>query len=144
MVIPDVNVLVGAFAPAHPDHAEYAQVVTRLAEGPEPYGLSELALSGFLRVATAPGVLDPPAPLETALEFVDSLADRPNARLLRPGLEHFHIFLRLLGEAGCRGKVVADAYHAALAIEHGCEWLSADADFMRFKDLRVRHPLRPR
>jgi predicted nucleic acid-binding protein len=40
-----------------------------------------------------------------------------------------------------RGKLVADAYHAALAIEHGCEFITADADFARFPRLRQRHPL---
>jgi len=34
-----------------------------------------------------------------------------------------------------------DAYHAALAIEHGCEFITADADFARFPGLRQRHPL---
>jgi predicted nucleic acid-binding protein len=42
------------------------------------------------------------------------------------------------------GKLVADAYHAALAIEHGCEWVTADGDFSRFPGLRCRHPLQPR
>jgi predicted nucleic acid-binding protein len=36
---------------------------------------------------------------------------------------------------------VADAYHAALAIEHGCEFVTADGDFARFAGLRYRHPL---
>jgi predicted nucleic acid-binding protein len=29
----------------------------------------------------------------------------------------------------------ADAAHAALAIETGCEWISADTDFARFSPL---------
>jgi hypothetical protein len=144
MMMPDVNVLLGAFWRRHAAHEDFARVLTRLADGPEPFALSELVLSAFVRIATTRTIVDPPEDLGRVLEFVDSLVDRPNARLLRPGLEHFGIFVRLLRETNCRGKVVADAYHAALAIEHGCEWLTADADFMRFKDLRVRHPLRPR
>lgn len=58
------------------------------------------------------------------------------------GLEHWRIFRTLLSETNAAGKLVADAYHAALAIEQGCEWLSADADFGRFRGLRWRHPLR--
>jgi predicted nucleic acid-binding protein len=27
---------------------------------------------------------------------------------------------------------VADAVHAAVAIENGCEWVTADTDFSRF------------
>jgi hypothetical protein len=39
-----------------------------------------------------------------------------------------------------KGNLVPDAYLAALAIEHGCEWISADRDFARFPGLRWRHP----
>lgn len=144
MMTPDVNVLLAAFWVHHPGHEDFAAVLTDLADGPEPFALSELVLSAFVRIATTSGIVTPPEDMARVLEFVDSLVDRPNARLLRPGLEHFRIFLRLVREARCRGKVVADAYHAALAIEHGCELLTADADFLRFPGLRVRHPLRPR
>jgi uncharacterized protein len=34
-----------------------------------------------------------------------------------------------------------DAYLAALAIEHGCEVITADRDFRGFPGLRWRHPL---
>jgi predicted nucleic acid-binding protein len=37
--------------------------------------------------------------------------------------------------------VLTDAYLAAIAIEHGGEWMSADSDFSRFRGLRWRHPL---
>ena len=35
----------------------------------------------------------------------------------------------------------ADAYIAALAIEHGCELITTDSDFARFPGLPWRHPL---
>lgn len=44
-------------------------------------------------------------------------------------------------EIGATGSDVADAHHAALAIEHGCEWITTDKGFTRFKGLRSRHPL---
>ncbi|MEV4174431.1 PIN domain-containing protein [Nonomuraea sp. NPDC049709] len=34
-----------------------------------------------------------------------------------------------------------DAYLAALAIEHGCEFVTCDKDFARFQGLRRRSPL---
>jgi uncharacterized protein len=40
-----------------------------------------------------------------------------------------------------KGNLVADAYHAALAIETGSEWITTDRDFSRFSALRWRHPL---
>lgn len=141
MRLPDVNVLVLAHREDAPEHSAYADALIRLVESDEPFGVSELVLSGFLRVVTNPRAFAAPTSLASALEFVSELVDQPNARLLRPGLEHFHLFERLLRESQATGKLVADAYHAALALEHGCEWLTADSDFQRFKGLRVRHPL---
>ena len=37
--------------------------------------------------------------------------------------------------------LLTGSWHAALAIEHGCDWLSTDGDFSRFPGLKWRHPL---
>ncbi|MBI4860481.1 MAG: PIN domain-containing protein [Candidatus Riflebacteria bacterium] len=42
------------------------------------------------------------------------------------------------------GKLSADAQHAAVAIEHGCTFVTTDSDFDRFPGPRWEHPLRPR
>ncbi|MFC4112565.1 PIN domain-containing protein [Nonomuraea zeae] len=39
------------------------------------------------------------------------------------------------------GNLEPDAYLAALAIEHGCEFVTCDRDFARFEGLRRRSPL---
>ena len=57
MLLPDVNVLIYAHVEdSTPDHAEYAAWITRLATGPEPFALSVLVLSGFVRIVTNPRV----------------------------------------------------------------------------------------
>jgi toxin-antitoxin system PIN domain toxin len=143
VLLPDVNVLIYAHRAESPEHAAYARWLTALATGEEPFGLSELVLSGVVRIVTNPRVFKMPTPLETALAFVDELLRRPNAVRLRAGPRHFEIFGGLCRQTNASGKLVADAYHAALAIEHGCEWVTTDADFGRFPGLRCRHPLRP-
>ena len=144
MLLPDVNVLIYAHIDGStPEHAAYAQWVTRLATGPEPFALSVLVLSGFIRIVTHPRAFDPPVALDAALAFVSSLTERPNARIIGPGPDHMAIFERLCRTAGATGKLVADAQHAAIALEHGCTMVSADADFGRFPELRWQHPLRP-
>jgi toxin-antitoxin system PIN domain toxin len=144
MLAPDVNVLIYAHRAESPEHAAYARWLLELATGDEPFGLSELVLSGVLRIVTNPRVFRTPTPLETALAFSTQLLSRPNAARLRPGARHFEIFQRLCRDTRATGKLVADAYHAALALEHGCEWVTTDADFGRFPGLRWRHPLKPR
>lgn len=144
MQLPDVNVLVYAHRPDSAEHADYAAWLRDLASGPEPFALSENVLAGFLRIVTSPRIFPNPTPLPVALAFVDELVKRPTARLLRPGEQHFAIFIDLLKTTSAKGTFVADVHHAALAIEHGCEWITNDADFSRIPGLRWRHPLRVR
>ncbi len=143
MNCPDVNVLVYAHREDFPDQAVYAAWLTRLADGPSPFAVSELVLSGFLRIVTNRRVFRDPTPLAAAVEFVQALCAHPGCRPIRPGPRHFDIFLRLCRESEASGKLVADAYHAAVAIEHGATWVTADSDFARFPDLAWRHPLSP-
>ena len=144
MLLPDVNVLIYAHIDGStPEHDAYAQWVTRMATGPEPFALSVLVLSGFIRIVTNRRVFDPPSTLDTAFDFVSSLTERPTARIVGPGPEHLPIFEHLCRAAGATGKLVADAQHAAVALEHGCTMVSTDSDFARFPELRWQHPLHP-
>lgn len=130
-----------AFREAAPDHPRYRAWLTAAAESDEPFGISELVLSGFIRVATHPRIFSPPAPIEHALAFSNALKAQPNAVVISPGARHWEIFERLCLAAGAKGNLVADAYLAALAIESGSEWITTDRDFSRFAGLRWRHPL---
>ena len=58
-----------------------------------------------------------------------------------PGAGHWEIFVELCRRSDARGNLVPDAFHAALAIELGCEWLTLDRGFARFPGLKWRHPL---
>lgn len=137
----DVNILVYAHredAERHPDYR--AWLVTALSS-PSGVAVSELALSGCLRIITHPKIFERPTPLAEALDFVDDFRSRPEVRILGPGLKHWEIFLALCRKAEAKGNLVPDAYHAALAIEWGCDWISSDRGFARYPGLRWRHPL---
>ena len=136
-----MNVLVYAFHEGAPDHERYRAWLEVVMASDEPMGISELVLSGFVRVATHPRVFSPPAPVDDALAFADALRDQPGAVVLAPGRRHWQIFGRLCVDAAAKGNLVADAYLAALAIETGSEWITTDRDFSRFPGLRWRHPL---
>jgi toxin-antitoxin system PIN domain toxin len=141
LLAPDVNVLVYAHREELPEHAACLGWLAQLVEADAAFGLSELVLSGFLRVVTHPRVFKTPTPLEQALAFVSVLREQPNCVQLDPGPRHWEIFERLCRECGAKGNLVADAYLAALAIESGCEWVTTDRDYSRFEGLRWRHPL---
>lgn len=141
MILIDVNVLIYAFSNAADRHDAYRRWLEETIASPQAYGMSELVLSSFVRVVTHSRVLDPPAPLDTALRFCAILRDQPNAVILTPGTRHWQIFIELCRSSEARGNLVADAYLAALAIETGSEWITTDRDFSRFTNLRWRHPL---
>ncbi len=141
MILLDVNVLVYAFHEGAPDHGRYREWLEAAVTTDEPIGISDLVLSGFVRVATHPRIFERPAPVVRALKFADALRSQPTATVLVPGPRHWQIFGRLCRDAGAKGNLVADAFHAALAIESGSEWITTDRDFSRFAGLRWRHPL---
>lgn len=142
MLLIDVNVLVYAYRADAPDHAAYRRWLQGVLDAEAPFGVSELVLSGVVRVATHPRVFSPPSPVGHALQFVESVRSQPNCILVAPGPRHWEIFARLCRSSQAKGNLVADAYHAALAIESGSEWITTDGDYARFPGLRWRHPLR--
>ena len=143
MTFPDVNVLIYAHREDAPEHVRFAEWLRNFLNAPEPFGLSELVLSSFVRIVTNPKIFDPATPTETALQFCERLLDWPRSVLLVPTARHWEIFARLCRRAKIKGALVTDAYIAALAIEHGCELITTDSDFARSEDLRWRHPLAP-
>ena len=57
----------------------------------------------------------------------------PGCRLLAPGERHWLLTRDLCLQSQAAGKTVADAQHAAWAIEHGCQWVTRDDDFAQFE-----------
>lgn len=144
MKLCDVNVLIYAHREDSLHHEEYARFVKDMAEGNSAFGLSESVLSSFVRIVTNSRIFKWPTPIELALEFCESLRIRPQAVILRPGERNWLIFSDLCRRIPASGKLVADAWHAALAIEHACHWISTDSDFARFPLLNWSHPLDPK
>jgi len=141
VILPDVNVLVYASRGELPRHAEYRAWLESVVAGDAAYGISDMVLSGFLRIVTHPRVFDPPTPLDLAVEFATAVRGGNACVSVAPGERHWEIFLGLCRTVGAKGNLVPDAYLAALAIESGSEWITTDRDFARFPGLRFRHPL---
>jgi toxin-antitoxin system PIN domain toxin len=141
VILPDVNVLIYAYREEATDHRAYRQWLEDGANGEEAFALSDIALSGFVRVVTHPRVFRPPSPVDHALDFAEDLLGQPNCAVVRPGPRRWAIFSRLCRVCRASGNLVPDAFLAALAIETGCELVTVDRDFARFEGLHWRHPL---
>jgi toxin-antitoxin system PIN domain toxin len=141
MILPDVNVLVYAHREDSPNHRAYREWLESAINSDQAYGITDIVLSGFLRVVTHPRVFNPPSTIEQALAFVHNVRNQPNCVIIRPGPRHWAIFEELCRAANVKGNLVPDAFLAALAIESGSEWITTDRDYSRFPGLSWRHPL---
>ena len=137
MQSPDVNVLVSAFREDAVHHDPCRAWLVGAFSAPNQVGLSELVLSGVLRVLTHPRIFHPPTPSGAATAFVDALLAQPTSVALRPGTGHWRIFRGMSATLRLTGNRIPDAYHAALAIEHGCEWVTLDRGFSAYSGLRL-------
>jgi uncharacterized protein len=140
VILVDVNVLVHAFRRDSPDHRRYADWLQALIDSDAPFGMADLVLSGFLRIVTHPAIFDPPSTVEHAIRFADQIHCHPRCVKIAPGPRHWDIFTTLCRQTAATGNLVPDTYLAALAIESGCEWITADRGFSRFPGLRWRRP----
>ncbi|NLI19074.1 MAG: type II toxin-antitoxin system VapC family toxin [Actinomycetales bacterium] len=140
MLALDVNVLVAALHAGARDHARMRTWVEDAVNGPEPVGVSEAVASGVVRVLTHPRVFDPPARLDDALARMEAVLGHPNVTVLSPAPGHWAVFAELCRAADARGNLVADAAHAATALQHNATFVTRDRDYARFPGLRWRVP----
>ncbi len=141
MLLPDVNILVYAHREDTALHTQSLQWLETLINSDEAFAISELVLSGFLRIVTHPKVFNPPSSLADALSFTEQICNQSNCVIVSPQDRHWDIFTKLCKEANAKGNLIPDAYHAALAIETGSTWITTDRDFSRFAGLRWSAPV---
>jgi hypothetical protein len=141
MILIDVNVLVYAHRADAPNHSPMREWLENVINGNQAYGISELVLSGFVRVVTHPSIFNPPSSIESALQFCSEVYEQPHCVHVSPGPRHWEIFADLCKTVRAKANLVPDAYLAALSLESGSEWITTDRDYSRFPKLRWRHPL---
>ena len=141
MNMPDVNILIYAHRDQYPHHKFYKSWLESLCVGTEPFFLSPLVAVGFIRIVTNPSFSDYPTPLLQALTFIETILSSEQCYQPEIGKNHWKFVRRLCESSGARGKLVADAQHAALALEHGCTWVTRDHDFKKFKSQGLRMEL---
>lgn len=140
MNLPDVNVLIYAFRKDQPHHVAARRWLEETARGDAAFALSRVVLSAVVRITTNARIFQPAESLDDAFAYCSWLLDRPNGILIEPGERHWQIFERLCRETDTRGARVTDAWLAALAIEHGCDWITFDRDYARFPGLKWSVP----
>ncbi len=141
MILLDANLLIYAVNQDAPLNRRAKSWLEEAISGPDTIGLSWNVLLAFLRLTTRPGLFGNPLRLETAFDLIASWLDQPSVTVVHAGPRHTRILRELLLPMGTGGNLTSDAHLAALAIEHGAELCSSDADFARFPGLKWRNPL---
>ena len=140
MILPDVNVLIYAFRTDTPQHSICNPWLNGVIASGANFAISLLALCVVARITTDRRIYDTPSTLEEVFKFSDYLIQQPHCQLIEPGERHWRIFRDLSLSTDTRGRRVSDTWYAALAIEHGCEWITFDRDYARFPGLKWRTP----
>ena len=142
MKLPDVNLLLYGIDEESPRHEVARAWVEKLFGGTETVALAWAVMLAFVRLTTKPQVMARPFAVEEALDIVEGWLARSNVVVVHPTDRHARILRELLAPLGTGGNLTTDAHLAALAIEHGAELCSSDADFSRFPGVRWQDPLR--
>lgn len=141
-MIVDANVLIYARNAADPNHHAARAWLERALNGETRVGLPWQTLGAFMRIVTNPRAFPDPLGVDEAWMQVEEWLDAPRAWVPQPTPAYRSVLGRLVRTHHVRGPLVTDAQLAALAIDHGVELVSTDADFARFSDLRWIDPLR--
>ena len=142
MIAVDSNLLVHSHREDSPWYdAAYARIA-ELAEGQTAWAIPWPCIHEFLAIVTHPRIYAPPTPLETAVSQVDAWLESPSLLLLSESDDYWQHLRSLLQTGRMCGAQVHDTRIAALCRHHGVtELWTADRDFGRFPDLKVRNPL---
>jgi toxin-antitoxin system PIN domain toxin len=140
VILADVNVLIYAFRKDCAQHAVCKPWLDKVISGDAQFGVSPLVLNAVARITTNSRVFKQPSSIGEVFGYCDNLLGQPHCEIVPPGERHWEIFRRLCIETGTRGSRITDAWFAALAIEHGCTWITYDRDYARFTDLDWREP----
>jgi toxin-antitoxin system PIN domain toxin len=138
----DTNLLVYAHRADSPWHPAATRVVVGLAEGPSRWAIPWPCVYEFLSIVTHPRIYNPPTPMARAIEQIEAWLDSPSVVLLAESTGYLPHLREILLTSHVVGPQVHDARVAALCRLHGVRELwTADRDFSRFPQLRVRNPL---
>ena len=141
MKVLDANLLLYAVNEDAPLHGKAKPWFEAVLCGTEPVGLEWTVLLAFLRLSTRRAVFPTPLQLDEAFALIDSWLAQPCVDIVLPTERHLEVLRDLLRPFGAAGNLTSDAHLAAVAVEHGAELCSCDADFARFPGVRWTNPL---
>ena len=140
-MIVDANILLYARNSSDPRHEAARNWLEAALNGDTRVGLPWSTLGAFFRIATNPRAFHDPLAPDTAWQQVMDWLAAPSSWIPEPSDRYSRILGQIVIEHRVTGPAMTDAMLAALAIDHGVELMSTDADFKAFEGLRHTDPL---
>ncbi len=137
----DANLLLYAVDSTSLRHAQARDWLTAELSSGRRVGIPVVTISAFVRIATHPRVFEHPMTAELASRQVDEWLAVPTVWVPPMGANTMGHFTALVRDSGATANLIPDALLGALAIEHGLEVATVDADFARFAGVRWTNPL---
>lgn len=142
MIAVDTNILVYAHRLDAPFHPAALRRIQNLVEGNALWSIPWPCVHEFLAKVTHPRIFKTPTPLERAIEQMVEWLQSPSMHVIGEPEGYLEVLSETLLESKVTGTRIHDARIAAICIAHGVvELWSADKDFSRFAELRVKNPL---
>lgn len=142
MIAVDTNILVHAHREDSPWHRIADERLRELANSRASWAIAWPTIHEFLAIVTHPRIFAPPSPLAIALDQVDAWLESPSLVLLAESPGYWPALRTSLKAGRVVGPQVHDARIAVLCSTHGVRELwTADRDFSRFPNVRIRNPL---
>lgn len=142
MILPDVNILLYAHITAYPVHARARAWWEATLRGNERVALTDVAIFGFVRLATNRRVFELPMTVEEAASAVEGWFATPAVFFLVPDPSHVATGLGLLRALGAGANLTTDIQLAAYALGSGATLATTDSDFARMPGVRCVNPVR--
>jgi uncharacterized protein len=140
----DTNILLYAVNGDAPEHDPARSFLQKAIAAPGLWYLTEGICYEFLRVSTHARVFPQPLEATEAMTFLDSLIGTDRFEVLSAGADHWRWLREVIAQTGNpAGNLFFDIRTVALMREHGVrEIYTADTDFLQFKEIAVKNPLR--
>lgn len=141
MILVDANVLIYAYNARAEQHGAAKRWLEAQVAAAVPIRLAWVTILAFVRIMTNAQVFKRPLSIKEAVAIVDGWLAHPAFAILEPGDRLWTRLRGQLRDGQASGPLAADAFLAAVAVEHGATLAATDRDFARFAGLSLVDPL---
>lgn len=93
--------------------------ITELAEGRASWAIPWPCIHEFFSIVTHPRIYDPPNPLPTAIDQLDTWFESPTLTLLSETADYWTTLRPIIAASQINGPMIHDARIAALCVQNG-------------------------